>query len=208
MELLGLTEDELCADARGRPADAAVWAARAPQRATDPARPARPRRPSARGRRARGVGEVAGAGGTADRRARATRLRGVRGRARPIWPSAASCCEAAAEWAEPFSHQLRVRYAECDSQGVVFNAHYLAYFDISITELWRAAFGGYQVMIDRGVDVVVAEAQLRFLRLRAVRRCARRSRSSVTKLGNTSIVSQPPRSAATARCWSRARCAT
>jgi acyl-CoA thioester hydrolase len=62
----------------------------------------------------------------------------------------------------PFSHLLRVRYAECDPQGVVFNAHYLAYFDASITELWRAAFGGYQVMLDRGVDIVVAEAQLRY----------------------------------------------
>jgi acyl-CoA thioester hydrolase len=62
----------------------------------------------------------------------------------------------------PFSHTLRVRYAECDPQGVVFNAHYLAYFDASITELWRAAFGGYQAMLERGVDIVVAEAQLRY----------------------------------------------
>ncbi len=30
-------------------------------------------------------------------------------------------------------------------QGVVFNAHYLAYVDVAITELWRAAFGGYEV---------------------------------------------------------------
>ena len=62
----------------------------------------------------------------------------------------------------PFVHPLRVRYAECDMQGVVFNAHYLAYFDISMTELWRAAFGGYQAMLDRGVDMVVAETGLRF----------------------------------------------
>lgn len=63
---------------------------------------------------------------------------------------------------EPFSYQLRVRYAECDAQGVVFNSHYLAYFDMSITELWRAALGGYRVMTDRGVDLVVAEAGVRF----------------------------------------------
>lgn len=63
---------------------------------------------------------------------------------------------------EPFVHTLRVRYAECDAQGVVFNAHYLTYFDVGITELWRAAFGSYQAMVDRGVDIVVAEAQLRF----------------------------------------------
>ncbi len=64
---------------------------------------------------------------------------------------------------EVFRHRLRVRYAECDPQGVLFNAHYLAYIDHTITELWRAAYGGYQSMLDRGVDIVVAAAQLRFL---------------------------------------------
>lgn len=63
---------------------------------------------------------------------------------------------------DPLVHGLRVRYAECDAQGVVFNAHYLAYFDMNITELWRAAFGSYQAMLDQGVDIVVAEAQLNF----------------------------------------------
>ena len=64
----------------------------------------------------------------------------------------------------PLAHTLRVRYAECDPQGVVFNAHFLAYFDVGITELFRAAFGSYQAMIDRGVDFVVAEAGLRYRR--------------------------------------------
>ena len=27
---------------------------------------------------------------------------------------------------EPYEYTLRVRYGECDLQGVVFNAHYLA----------------------------------------------------------------------------------
>ena len=35
-------------------------------------------------------------------------------------------------------HGLRVRWAEVDAQNIVFNAHYLAYFDIGITEYWRA----------------------------------------------------------------------
>jgi acyl-CoA thioester hydrolase len=91
--------------------------------------------------------------------------------------------------AEPFTHPIRVRFAECDPQGVVFNAHYLAYFDIGMTELWRAAFGSYQSMVDRGVDIVVAEARLSFaaparfddeLTLEV----------GVTKLGNTSILTR------------------
>lgn len=64
---------------------------------------------------------------------------------------------------EPLTHSFRVRYGECDPQGIVFNAHYLAYFDVAITELWRDAFGSYQAMRDRGVDIVVAEARLAFL---------------------------------------------
>jgi acyl-CoA thioester hydrolase len=65
---------------------------------------------------------------------------------------------------QPLVHRLRVRYGECDVQGVVFNAHYLNYFDTSMTELWRAAYGSYQAMLDRGVDMVLAEARVRFLR--------------------------------------------
>jgi acyl-CoA thioester hydrolase len=64
--------------------------------------------------------------------------------------------------AAPLTCKLRVRYGECDPQGVVFNAHFLAYFDIAITELFRAALGGYQAIVDRGVDFVVAEAGLRY----------------------------------------------
>jgi acyl-CoA thioester hydrolase len=66
--------------------------------------------------------------------------------------------------AGPLASTLRVRYGECDPQGVVFNANYLAYFDIGITELFRAAFGTYQAMVDRGVDFVVAEGGLRYHR--------------------------------------------
>ena len=89
----------------------------------------------------------------------------------------------------PFSHELRVRYAECDLQGVVFNAHYLAYFDTSMTELWRAAFGGYQVMLDRGVDMVVAEAQLRF-QSSATFDEVLTLEVAIVRMGNTSILSR------------------
>jgi acyl-CoA thioester hydrolase len=63
----------------------------------------------------------------------------------------------------PFIHPLRVRYAECDPQQIVFNANYFAYFDVGMTELWRAAIGHYGLMMERGVDMVVAEASARFL---------------------------------------------
>jgi acyl-CoA thioester hydrolase len=38
-----------------------------------------------------------------------------------------------------FTHTLRVRWAEVDLQGIVFNGNYLTYFDVAITEYWREA---------------------------------------------------------------------
>ena len=65
--------------------------------------------------------------------------------------------------AQIFRHTLRVRYAECDPQGVVFNANYVAYFDVIVTELWREALGRYQDLLEAGVDMVVGEVNVRFL---------------------------------------------
>ena len=61
-----------------------------------------------------------------------------------------------------FVHRLRVRYHECDAQGVVFNANHFAYFDVALTELWRERFGSYAALVESGVDVVVRDAQATF----------------------------------------------
>jgi acyl-CoA thioester hydrolase len=37
-----------------------------------------------------------------------------------------------------FAHRLRVRWAEVDMQKIVFNGHYLLYFDVAVMEYWRA----------------------------------------------------------------------
>lgn len=50
---------------------------------------------------------------------------------------------------------LRVRYGECDAQGVVFNARYADYVDIAVTEFMRALFGSYQDLIESGMDTKV-----------------------------------------------------
>jgi acyl-CoA thioester hydrolase len=61
-----------------------------------------------------------------------------------------------------FRHELRVRYGECDPQGIVYNAHYLAFIDIAFTELWRHHVGPWMEMTARGYDAVLAEARLGF----------------------------------------------
>jgi len=54
-----------------------------------------------------------------------------------------------------FTHLLRVRYADCDAQQVVFNAKYIEYVDVAFTEFMRELFGGYTKLLDRGLDTQV-----------------------------------------------------
>ncbi|GGZ98167.1 4-hydroxybenzoyl-CoA thioesterase [Arenicella chitinivorans] len=58
---------------------------------------------------------------------------------------------------QPFTHYLRVRYAECDAQGVVFNARYGEYVDVAATEFSRAVWGNYQDLLARGLDTQVVK---------------------------------------------------
>ncbi|TGL44181.1 acyl-CoA thioesterase [Leptospira perdikensis] len=48
-----------------------------------------------------------------------------------------------------FQYKLRVRYSEVDSQGIVFNANYLNYLDVAITEYFRSKGISYSEFIDR-----------------------------------------------------------
>ena len=85
------------------------------------------------------------------------------------------------------SYPMRVRFAECDPQGIVFNSRYLEYFDVAMTEIWREAIGPYeQATADAGVDLVVAEAGIRYrdsLRFDDVFDL----RASVARIGTTSM---------------------
>ncbi|MBO0333389.1 acyl-CoA thioesterase [Sneathiella sp. CAU 1612] len=48
-----------------------------------------------------------------------------------------------------FFHPFRVRYSEIDAQSVVFNAHYLTYFDTAITEFFRHLGYNHQDYVKR-----------------------------------------------------------
>lgn len=68
-----------------------------------------------------------------------------------------------------FHFPFRVRYSEVDAQAVVFNAHYLTYFDTAITEYFRALGYDYLGEVARtGIDfhtvksVVEYKAPIRF----------------------------------------------
>src|SRR5260221_3012096 len=62
-----------------------------------------------------------------------------------------------------FFFPFRVRYSEIDGQGVLFNAHYLTYFDTTITEYFRAL--GYDQYADSrttGIDFHVVKSLIEY----------------------------------------------
>lgn len=62
-----------------------------------------------------------------------------------------------------FFHRLRVRWAEVDMQKIVFNAHYLMYFDTAIADYWRAMALPYEeAMQSLGGDLYVRKATVEF----------------------------------------------
>ncbi|MDO8767903.1 MAG: YbgC/FadM family acyl-CoA thioesterase [Burkholderiaceae bacterium] len=87
-----------------------------------------------------------------------------------------------------FSHRLRVRWAEVDMQKIVFNAHYLMYFDTAIGDYWRAMALPYEdTMHHWGGDLYVKKASVEFFasaryddQLDVMLKCS--------KIGNSSII--------------------
>ncbi len=62
-----------------------------------------------------------------------------------------------------FFHRLRVRWAEVDMQKIVFNAHYLMYFDTAIADYWRALGLPYEeAMLALEGDLYVRKATVEF----------------------------------------------
>lgn len=68
-----------------------------------------------------------------------------------------------------FKHRIKVRWVEVDPQQVVFNGHYLTYFDTAMSEYWRAVgqpypegfnFFGGEVFIRRNTIEYHAPAKL------------------------------------------------
>jgi YbgC/YbaW family acyl-CoA thioester hydrolase len=86
-----------------------------------------------------------------------------------------------------FFDRLRVRWAEIDAQKIVFNGHYLMYFDTAVAGYWRALAVPYaQTMEQLGGDLFVRKASVEYLAsaryddvLDVGMRCARIGTSSI-----------------------------
>jgi YbgC/YbaW family acyl-CoA thioester hydrolase len=88
-------------------------------------------------------------------------------------------------------HRLRVRWVEVDLQKIVFNGHYLMYFDTAMADYWRALAIPYEdTMHQLGGDLYVKKASLEYHasaqyddRLDVGLRCQRIGNSSIQFMG-------------------------
>lgn len=86
-----------------------------------------------------------------------------------------------------FFHPLRVRWNECDAQGIVFNVNYFLYYDIGVFEYARAL--GYASPLE-APEFVTARAEADFKgsavfddEIEIGMRCIRIGRKSIVKEG-------------------------
>ena len=90
-----------------------------------------------------------------------------------------------------FSHRMRVRWVEVDMQKIVFNGHYLMYFDTAVTDYWRNLAMPYaETMHQLGGDLFVKKASVEYHAsaemddfLDVCMRCDRVGNSSMTFAG-------------------------
>ncbi|MFY9558520.1 MAG: thioesterase family protein [Blastocatellia bacterium] len=61
-----------------------------------------------------------------------------------------------------FHQDIRVRFADTDLQGIVFNGNYLTYYDVAWTEYFRAVGYEWKDLLALGVDTVLARTTMEF----------------------------------------------
>ena len=62
-----------------------------------------------------------------------------------------------------FTHRLRVRWSEVDKQDIVFNGHYLTYFDVGVTEYYRTIGMPYpDAIVSEGADLYAKKAEIEY----------------------------------------------
>src|SRR5437773_2104609 len=90
-----------------------------------------------------------------------------------------------------FFYRLRVRWAEVDMQKIVFNGHYLMYFDTAVADYWRALAVPYEEAMQLlGGDIYLKKGTVEFHasarmddRLDVAIKCARIGNSSMAFTG-------------------------
>tara|TARA_Y100000748_G_scaffold256249_1_gene222583 strand:- start:606 stop:1034 length:429 start_codon:yes stop_codon:yes gene_type:complete len=84
-------------------------------------------------------------------------------------------------------HKVKVRYSEIDCQRIVYNSHYLTYFDISISELLDDVFNQDRYIKETNNEFHTVAVQMNF---KAPARLNDQLEvySSIKKIGNSSLM--------------------
>lgn len=80
----------------------------------------------------------------------------------------------------------KIRYSDCDPQGIVFNGNYASYWDDALTDWFEEAGYGGSDMGGTGLDVVAARIEMDF-RASAALGDTIETRVAVESFGNTSM---------------------
>jgi acyl-CoA thioester hydrolase len=63
-----------------------------------------------------------------------------------------------------FHTEVQVRFAETDAQGVAHNSNYLVWFEVARIAYLAAFAGGYQSLRDQGIESLVLESHVRYVK--------------------------------------------
>lgn len=85
-----------------------------------------------------------------------------------------------------FHHDIRVRFADTDLQGIVFNGNYLTYYDVAWTEYFRTVGLTWSDLLALGVDTVLARTTMDFKSPAKFDEILE-VHTRVSRLGNTSL---------------------
>ena len=84
-------------------------------------------------------------------------------------------------------HKVKVRYSEIDCQRIVYNSHYLTYFDISISELLDDVFDQDKYIEETNNEFHTVAVQMNF-KAPAKLNDQLEIYSSIKKVGNSSLI--------------------
>lgn len=64
----------------------------------------------------------------------------------------------------PFSHDVRVRFAETDAQGIAHHASFVIWFEVTRVAFLAEYAGGYRAIREQGLEALTIEVHVRYHR--------------------------------------------
>ena len=94
---------------------------------------------------------------------------------------------AAAPALQPITYDRRLRFSDCDAQGIVYNPNYLVYWDDAFTDYMDAIGCSWDFMVSMGDDVVLARTEIDYRRSAGMGQVVRTT-ARVVRIGRSSIL--------------------